>query len=61
MDTGPSSVFGEDSVDFFAIVVLAWLEFFHFLFGDDSILILIDETEEGPCEVFVFSIYENNY
>ena len=53
VDVSLPTIISKDFVDFFSVVIFTGSESFHFLFGDDAIIVGVDEPEEGFGEVLV--------
>ena len=53
IDIDSSTEFSELSGDFFAFIISTWFEGIDFFDGDDSIMIVIHESDERSGEVFI--------
>jgi len=53
VDVNSSTEFSEFSGDFFALIFITWFEGIDFLDGDDSIMIVIHESDERSGEVLI--------
>ena len=53
VDVSLPTIISKDFVDFFSVVIFTGPESFHFLLGDDAIIVGVDEPEEGFGKVLV--------
>lgn len=52
VEISSAAILSELSHEFFTLILRAGVEIFHFFESEDSILIVIDDSEEGFGEVF---------